>query len=82
MKNCVIFEDTVDDSCSSFKLALEAYCAEKELKIISTFKLGTYSFDDDQNAYTKMIRFIKSNADIDNIIFCTDIFHLNHRMVM
>ncbi len=70
MKNCVIFEDTVDDSCSSsFKLALEAYCAEKELKIISTFKLGTYSFDDDQNAYTKMIRFIKSNADIDNIIF-------------
>ncbi len=59
----------MDDSCSSFKLALEAYCAEKELKIISTFKLGTYSFDDDQNAYTKMIRFIKSNADIDNIIF-------------
>ena len=37
MKNCVTFEDTVDDSCSSFKLALEAYCAEKELKIINRF---------------------------------------------
>ena len=65
MKNCVIFEDTVDDSCSSFKLALEAYCAEKELKIISTFKLGTYSFDDDYSLTGHLGRVIyRQNAEL------------------